>query len=263
MNRYWLLLPCLGVLAGVSLPGAQPKTPRVLAFYSTDVERDHVDFALEALGFYSGAALHGHYGFAATTRWDDLNPERLKDVDLVLWLNDSPRNEGQRRAFEQYMEHGGGWIGFHAAGYNDRSTHWPWFVQFLGTVFYGNNWPPLPARLHVDNRENSATRQMPESFLSPANEWYSWSPVPRANKDIQVWMTLDPSNFPLGMKDTLTGGDIPVVWSNTRYRMLYVNMGHGARIFDSSEQNPFLDEALDWALVRRRPAPGHQIAAQP
>jgi uncharacterized protein len=83
MNRYWLLLPCLGVLAGVSLPGAQPKTPRVLAFYSTDVERDHVDFALEALGFYSGAALHGHYGFAATTRWDDLNPERLKDVDLI------------------------------------------------------------------------------------------------------------------------------------------------------------------------------------
>ena len=76
-------------------------------------------------------------------------------------------------------------------------------------------------------------------------------------------MTLEPSNFPLGMKDTLTGGDIPVVWSNTRYRMLYVNMGHGARIFDSSEQNPFLDEALDWALVRRRPAPGHQIAAQP
>lgn len=25
---------------------------------------------------------------------------------------------------------------------------WPWFVQFLGTVFYGDNWPPLPARLH-------------------------------------------------------------------------------------------------------------------
>ena len=49
----------------------------------------------------------------------------------------------------------------------------------------------------------------------------------------------------------MTGGDIPVVWSNMRYRMLYVNMGHGARIFDSSEQNRFLDEALGWALVRR------------
>lgn len=26
----------------------------------------------------------------------------------------------------------GAWMGFHAAGYNDKDTGWPWFVDFLG-----------------------------------------------------------------------------------------------------------------------------------
>ena len=30
------------------------------------------------------------------------------------------------------MEAGGAWMGFHAAGYNDKDTGWLWFVDFLG-----------------------------------------------------------------------------------------------------------------------------------
>lgn len=30
-------------------------------------------------------------------------------------------------------------------------------------------------------------------------------------------MTLDTSNFPLGVKNTLNGGDVPVAWINTKY----------------------------------------------
>lgn len=62
----------------------------------------------------------------------------------MIWLDDKPHKPQQRAAFEQYMEHGGGWLGFHIAAYNDSDTRWPWFVRFLGGgVFYGNNWPPL------------------------------------------------------------------------------------------------------------------------
>jgi len=43
-------------------------------------------------------------------------------------------------------------------------------------------------------------------------------------------MTLAPSNYPLGFKDTLAGGDIPVTWTNTKYKMIYTNMGHGNQI---------------------------------
>ena len=75
------------------------------------------------------------------------------------------------------MENGGGWVGFHAAAYNDKNTHWPWFVKFLGGgVFYCNNWPPQPVLVEVDNEEHPVTKNLPASFVAPASEWYQWTP---------------------------------------------------------------------------------------
>jgi uncharacterized protein len=224
---------------------------QVLAFYSADVERDHVMFAEQAVEFFRKSALKDGCEFASTSNWDDLNEARLKDVRLVMWLNDSPHRHLQRTAFESYMEKGGGWIGFHGAAYNDESTGWPWFVRFLGgAVFFGNNWPPLPAVLDVDDGADAVTRHLPAHFQSPANEWYIWKPSPRENRDVKVLVTLAPSNYPIGLKDTIEGGDVPVVWTNTKYRMIYMNMGHGDKIFDSAEQNQLFEDALGWLIHR-------------
>jgi uncharacterized protein len=244
---------CFLAISAISTAGyGQQARLHVLAFYSINVERDHVDFAEQALTFYSGVAKKDNFDFESTTRWDDLNPDRLKQVGIVIWLNDSPHTPKQRLAFEQYMLHGGGWLGFHVAAYNDTDTHWPWFVDFLGGgVFYGNNWPPLPAVLDVDDTSSPVTKHLPAQFTSPANEWYIWQPSPRANKDIKVLLTLDKSNYPLGFKDTLTGGDLPVVWTNTKYRMIYMNMGHGDKIFTDDRQNRMFEDAVLW-LGRRR-----------
>jgi type 1 glutamine amidotransferase len=176
-----------------------------------------------------------------------MNAQRLAGVQVVMWLNESPGDARQRAAFESYMEKGGGWVGFHGAAYNDSSTNWPWFVNFLGgAVFYGNNWPPLPAWLTVDGGSHPVTQHLPPRFLSPDNEWYSWQPSPRANKDVQVLVTLERSNFPLGLKDTITAGDVPAVWTNTKYRMVYINMGHGDKILTDLHQNQMFKDALLW-----------------
>ncbi|MGE5644916.1 MAG: ThuA domain-containing protein [Acidobacteriota bacterium] len=232
---------------------AEPQPPlRALAFYSSETERDHVEFAEQAIGFYKAAAKQHNYTFEATNRWDDMNPQRLEGVDVVLWLNEAPHGKAVRAAFERYMEKGGGWIGFHGAGYNDQGTGWPWFVRFFGgAVFYGNNWPPLEAKLRVDDPRDPLTKDLPPSFISPDNEWYSWLPNPRDNKDVKVLLTLDPSNYPLGLKDTITGGDVPVMWSNTKYKMLYINMGHGDKIFTCGAQNKLFIDALV-SMGRRR-----------
>jgi uncharacterized protein len=241
--RVLLLLYCL---CPKHAYGQQHRT-HVLAFYSMNVERDHALFAEQAMKFFARSAETHAFDFAATNDWNDLNEARLKDVQVVLWLDDFPHSAAQRTAFEQYMEHGGGWLGFHIAAYNDEGTQWPWFVSFLGgTVFYGNNWPPLPALLHVDDPSHPVTRHLPAQFLSPANEWYIWKPSARLNKSVRVLVSLDPSNYPLGLKDTIRNGDVPVVWTNTKYRMLYMNMGHGDKIFDSPQQNQLFDDALSW-----------------
>jgi type 1 glutamine amidotransferase len=104
----------------------------------------------------------------------------------------------------------------------------------------------MPATLDVADSTSNVTAALPKQFVSPANEWYSWNPSPRKNPDIRVMMTLDPKNYPLGFKDTLTGGDIPVTWTNTKYRMIYTNMGHGSKIFDDPQQNDFFARALLW-----------------
>jgi len=199
-RRTFLAAAICGMLAFafaviISSGFAQAAEPafKVLAFYSTDVEPDHVKTANDALAFYKDLAAKNNFQLDTTTDWNKLNENDLKPYRLILWLNNFPQTPEQRAAFEKYMEHGGGWIGFHVAGYNDKDTHWPWFVQFLGgAVFYTNNWPVLPAKLNIDDHTHSVTKGLPGTYESPANEWYLWKPSPRLNKDVRVLLTLDP-----------------------------------------------------------------------
>jgi uncharacterized protein len=246
VSRFRILYCVFAFCAVLASAWSQEKPFRVLAFYSTHVERDHVDFAMQAIPFFQSMAERDHFEFKATTNWDDLNPAVLKDYRVVLWLDEFPSTAAQRKAFEDYMEHGGGWMGFHIAGWMESRATWPWFADFLGTVFEGNSWPPLPATLTVDDAAHPATKGLPASFISPDNEWYSWKPSPRSSPNIKVLMTLAASNYPIGFKDTLGGGDIPVTWTNTKYRMIYTNMGHGGKILTSATQNKFFENALLW-----------------
>lgn len=247
MIRRFLSLCLIAVLSLTAAAAHSQNRPfHVLAFYSTNVEQDHVDFAMQAIPFFQAMAKRDHFDFKATSNWNDLNPDTLKQYQVVLWLDDAPSTPAQRVAFQDYMEHGGAWLGFHIAGWMDNREVWPWFADFLGTVFYGNSWPPLPATLTVDDPANTIMKGLPQRYLSPANEWYSWKPDPRNNPDIKVLMTLAPSNYPIGFKDTLAGGDIPVTWTNSKYKMIYTNMGHGNKILTSPVQNRFFENAILW-----------------
>jgi YVTN family beta-propeller protein len=234
--------------------GQQPHF-HVLAFYSENVEPDHMQFAKGAVKFFGEIASKEHFAFEATTDWRKLNGANLKQYQVVVWLDGSPTDPEQRCAFQKYMEMGGAWLGFHAAGYNDKDTNWPWFVDFLGgAIFNINSWPPLPAKLLIDERAHPVTLNLPAAYVSPANEWYVWKPSPRLNPDVQVLLTLDPANYPLGLKDIVTGGDLPAVWTNKKYRMVYMNMGHGDKIFSSPTQNQLIENAILWLGTKPAPA---------
>jgi type 1 glutamine amidotransferase len=210
------------------------------------VEPDHSHFAQDALKFFAAMAVKDKFNFVATTNWADSNDSYLQNCRLVIWLNDEPHTPEQEQAFQRYMTNGGSWLGFHAVGYTEKKTRWPWYQNFLGGIFDNNSWPPLPAELLVMDRNHPVTKGLPESFESPSNEWYSWDPNPAFNKDVKVLLKLAPANFPLGIKDVLRGGTIPVVWTNTKYKMLYVNMGHGDKIFTSPIQNTLIENAVLW-----------------
>lgn len=85
---------------------------------------------------------------------------------------------------------------------------------------------------------------MPDTYIAPANEWYQWKPSPRENPDVKVYASLSTENYPLGLKDEIRGGDTPVVWRNTRYNMVYMNIGHGPHIFSEAVQNLMISNAI-------------------
>lgn len=224
-----------------------------LVLHNKAVERAHRDFDEDAMAYFRELGVGDGIVFDFTSDFDALTYENLRTYDLLISLDDNPgHTPRQRAAFERYMENGGGWLGFHSAAFNIPSTGWPWFVQFLGgAVFNRNSWPPLPARLRNDAPDHPLMKGMPASYMAPENEWYQWEPSPRLNPDVQVLLSLDDSNYPLGLKDELPKGlDTPVAWTNTRYNMVYLNWGHGHRIFTDPTQNYLLYNCLRW-LARK------------
>lgn len=222
-----------------------------LLIWEPSAETAHVEFDRQALNFFHKLSFGN--GFTYDTR--TVCPESLdtlKKYDVIVMLNALPGTPASRKVFEEYMEQGGGWMGFHATGYNDRNTHWPWLNQFLGCgPFLCNNWPPQPALVEVENRQHSVTRNLPAQFVAPASEFYQFSPSPRANKDVEVLLSISPRNYPLGIKDIVTHGDFPIVWTNKKYRMVYLNMGHGDEEFIDATQNLLFTNAFRWVALQR------------
>jgi type 1 glutamine amidotransferase len=249
--QHILLIGCLAawLLTSPRMLAQQPAgtRPKVLAFFTAGGELDHFLFAQQAMRALGVRAGEGGYAFVATSDWDGLNDANLRDVRVVIWLNDMPHTAAQRQAFERYMTRGGAWLGFHVSGFGNNA--WPWFTAFMGgSRFSASNWPSLPARVNVDDVEHPIVQGLPQSFVAPINEWYSWTPSPRAAPDVTVLLTLDASNFPLGVKNTLNGGDIPVAWINKKYRMVYLNYGHGDRIFSTPILPAIIDNSVRFLL---------------
>lgn len=252
-----LLFTACTLLTYAQVPEGYPanyaKAPRfkALIYYTQHAEEAHVQFAEQATTFFKKLNYGDGFVLDITTDFSKYPYEKLKEYNVIIMLNTSPNTKAERDAFEQYMENGGGWVGFHAAAYNDKNTHWPWFVKFLGGgVFYCNNWPPQPVLVEVDNEEYPVTKNLPASFVAPASEWYQWTPSPRQNKDVEVLLSLSPKNYPLGIKDVVNFGDFPIVWSNKNYRMIYLNMGHGDEEFIDGTQNLLLVNAFRWVVSK-------------
>lgn len=224
-------------------------TPRfkVAAFYSTNGEMDHINFARNALEFFDALSVGQNFTFDATRDWTNLNDNYLANYDVVMWLNDFPKDDEQRAAFERFINRGGAWYGCHVSAFNLPDSKWKWFNAFLGgSYFKTNNWPPVPAKVVVEDMNHPVTKGLPETYISPTGEWYQWQPSPRENKDVKVLVSIAKDAYPLGVKTVIQGGDTPVVWTNTKFRMLYMNMGHSNKIFTNPDQNTLIGNAILW-----------------
>lgn len=216
---------------------------KVIAFYTAKNDQAHISFVHEANRWFPEMAKKYHFSYDSTNDWSNLNEAFLSKFQIVLFLDTRPEDPAQRKAFQQYIERGGGWIGFHFAAFalnNSKfNQDWDWYhYHFLGSGQYkSNTWRPTSAFLKVEDKKHPVTKKLPEIFQSSPNEWYRWEKDLRQNKDIEVLLSIDALSFPLGtgpkQHEIWHSGDYPVVWTNKKYRMLYVNMGHNDIDYDN------------------------------
>jgi len=275
-NTYSILLFCLILLFLFSSSSAQSKKAKfkVIAFYTAKNDQAHISFVHEANKWFPEAAKQNGFSYDSTNDWSKLNDEFLAQYQVVLFLDTRPEVPAQRTAFKKYMDNGGGWIGFHFAGFaltpSDFNQDWDWYHnEFIGAgQFKSNTWRPTAAILKVEDKKYAVTKNLPDTFKSAPNEWYRWEKDLRMNADIKILLSIDPSSFPLGtgpkQDEIWHNGYYPVVWTNVNYKMIYVNMGHNdidyenktnkelSSSFSSDGQNKLLVDALLWLGDRKK-----------
>jgi hypothetical protein len=272
------IMPCAALfLAGFLLAcssasirrayGAAPDF-RVIAFYTAKREPPHISFVKEANRWFPKMAAQHKFSYESTDDWSKLNLDFLARYQVVLFLDTRPEAPAERAAFRKYMEKGGGWMGFHFAGFaltpSEVPQNWDWYhKEFLGAGSYASNtWKPTSAILKVEDKSHPIAKGLPETFKSAPNEWYRWTADLRKNGDIKILLSIDPASFPLGTgpkpHEIWHSGYYPVVWTNVKYRMVYFNMGHNdmdfdskpnkqlSSTFDSEAQNRVILNALKW-----------------
>lgn len=263
----WLSLLIVSLMRAADPADGAPRF-KVLAFYTGKSDLAHISFVGEANRWFPEQAAKNHFAYESTSDWTKLNPQVLAGYQVVLFLDTRPEDPAQRAAFQAYMEHGGAWMGFHFSAFaltlSAYPENWDWYHQaFLGSGQYvSNTWRPTSAVLRVEDATSPATKGLPATFKSAPNEWYRWQNDLRKNPDIRILLSIDPSSFPLGTgpkpHEIWHEGYYPVAWTNTKFRMVYVNMGHNdmdyehktnkelSSTFQSPEQDQFILQALLW-----------------
>ena len=209
---------------------------KVIGFFTAKNDRAHITFVHEANKWFHNTGIKQHFQYDSTDNWNNLNDSFLKDYQVVLFLDTRPETQEQRSAFQKYMERGGAWIGFHFAAFaldnSDFPQNWDWYHNvFLGSgEFKSNTWRPVSAILRVEDRKHPVTKNLPATIKTAPSEWYRWNNDLRKNPDINILMSVDSSSFPLGTgpkpDEIWHSGYYPMVWTNKKFKMLYLNMGH-------------------------------------
>lgn len=249
-----------------------PKLPfHVIAFYTGKADLAHISYLHEANKWFAKMASQYNFTYDSTNNWDNLNDSFLRHYQVVLFLDTRPEKVEQRKAFENYMQNGGAWMGFHFAAFamegSGIQNDWIWYNDtLLGCGQYvSNTWRPTSAILRVEDPVHPTMKNIPIRFKSQPNEWYRWSNDLRENKNIDILLAIDSSSFPLGtgpkQSEIWHSGYYPVAWTNRNYKMVYVNMGHNdmdyehkydntnktlSYTFDNKFQSRFIINTLLW-----------------
>jgi len=219
--------------------GKNNSSVRVLVFSATKGFRHaSISEGVAALG-----KLGDKNGFALDASEDPrvFTSENLKRYRAVVFLNTTGSffDEHQKQAFQDFVTHGGGFVGIHSA--TDTFYDWPWYGKMIGGYFKSHPQIQM-ATLNVVNKNHPATAGLP-SVWHRRDEWYNFKSL---SNNINVLITIDEKSY----KGGENGPTHPVSWYHTveKGRVFYTALGHTRESYSEEE---FLDHiwgGLKWAM---------------
>ena len=194
------------------------------------------------------------WSVAFTDKGGSINRATLRQFDAIVWNNVSGDvlTLSQRRALEQYVKGGGGFVALHGSG-GDSTYFWKWYAdELIGARFIGHPANPQfqDARLVVTDPQHPVAEGLPSEW-NMTDEWYSFRESPRKT-GADVVLTIDESTYkPVGMakQDLRMGADHPLAWSKCvgRGRAFYSALGHRAESYTQPQAVQILGSAIAWA----------------
>ena len=233
----------------LALPAGRP---RLLLFEKMTGFRDDPGVNAAHAAFVAMAARKG-WALVSTDKAGVMTPVSLKRFDAVIWNNVSGDvlTLSQRRAFRDYIEHGGGYVGVHGSA-GDPVYYWDWYADTLiGARFAGH---PVTkqfqdAKVVIDDATHPVAQGLPAEWTMK-DEWYSFHSNPRA-AGAHVIATLDEKTYdPAGWPgQNLRMGDHPIAWTNCvgRGRMFYSAIGHLPGSYSEGHVVALLEQGVAYA----------------
>ncbi len=229
--------------------------PRILLFEKINGFRDVPSVDAAHAAFVAMAARKG-WALVTTDKGSAFTPAILRGFDAVIWNNISGDvlTLTQRRAFQNYMQNGGGFIGVHGSA-GDPVYFWDWYADtLLGARFAGHPMAPQfqTARVKIDDSAHPVAQGLPTTW-DMSDEWYSFKNNPRASGS-RIVATLDETSYkPEGFGgQNLRMGDHPIAWSRCvgKGRMFYSAIGHRPERYSDAIYMQMLEQAISWVGTR-------------
>ncbi|MFD0794108.1 ThuA domain-containing protein [Mucilaginibacter litoreus] len=155
-----------------------------------------------------------------TTNAELFTADNLKKYKAVIFLSTTGDvlNNDQQAAFEQYIKHGGGFVGVHAA--TDTEYDWPWYGNLVGAYFKSHPSKQQEANLQVVDKSFVATKHLPATWRR-LDEWYNYKWIA---SDLHVLIKIDEKSYTGGEN----GEDHPMSWYHDYDggRAFYTALGH-------------------------------------
>lgn len=161
----------------------------------------------------------------ATKDAESFNQANLEQYAAVVFLSTTGDvlNEQQQKAFEKYIQGGGGFAGVHSA--TDTEYDWPWYNGLVGAYF--ETHPSKPSvrkgKAIVINQQHPSTVDLPKVWVRN-EEWHEFRDF---NTDVTVLINIDETTYKKPNEKPLSEPR-PIAWFHNYDggKAFFTAMGH-------------------------------------